>query len=111
MVTITTHFGSTSTPYPSKSQLFHYCVRFEVLTTLKLRIMVFCVDVSILVRDYHHFEERLCHHQGLQVKQMKEVCSSETMVTIYKSTWHHSPEHYSNLFRSCFIRNALNIQT
>jgi hypothetical protein len=47
--------------------------------------------------------------------KMKAVCSSETLVTIYKSTWHHNPEdhhlhlhHHENLkFHKMFLHSLI----
>jgi hypothetical protein len=52
-------------------------MRFEVLTVMKMLMLVFWVVAALKV---------------------EAVCSSETLVSIYKSTWYYYPEdHHQSL--------------
>jgi hypothetical protein len=59
-------------------------VRFEVLTVVKMSMLVFWIVM-------------LC---GLEALKMERVCFSETLVSTYKSTWCYNPEdQYHQLWK------------
>jgi hypothetical protein len=75
------------TYFTLKTYIFH--VRFEVLTAVKMSMLVFWVVTPCgLVRRYQRFGETYC----LQLLYMETVCFSETLVSAYKSTWSYNPE-------------------
>jgi hypothetical protein len=58
-------------------------MRFEVLTAVKMSMLVFCIV-------------KPCALVGLK---MKAVWFSEMLIFTYKSTWHYSPEDQHPLFQ------------
>jgi hypothetical protein len=62
-------------------------MRFEVLTAVKMLMLVFWIVTPCgLVGRYQRFGGTYCLH--LQVFSPKAVCSSQTLVSTYKSTQH-----------------------
>jgi hypothetical protein len=79
-------------------ELFLLLVRFEVLTVVKMSMAAFWVMTPCGLVDRYQPSRRNMLPPSLTLKR-EAVCSSETLVPIYKSTRRHNPEdHYGHSF-------------
>jgi hypothetical protein len=78
-------------------------VRFEVLTAVKMSILIFWVVTPRgRIRRYQRFEETFCLPSSILKEEA--VCSSETLLPAYKSTRRYNPEDGRGQNKVIFIR-------
>jgi hypothetical protein len=65
-------------------------VTFKVFTTVKMSIVVLRVTRPCSLVDGAIVEEK--HTTSVFIVEMRAMCSSVTLVTIYMETWYHNPE-------------------
>jgi hypothetical protein len=70
-------------------------VRFEVFMVVKSWIMFLHVEGTCgLAGDYQCFGGTYCFHlRDKNVLKMEAICSWETLITTYKTTRCHKPDH------------------
>jgi hypothetical protein len=83
---------SVKPPFKLFLCIFIIFMRFEALMVVKIPLLVIWVEVDTNVSGEHTAYIFRTEEVATSAMKMEAVCSPETMVSAYKSTWHYNPE-------------------